>query len=305
VSRASPFSLRLASRLAPVSPGEGRALFAASACLFALMASSAALRPLRDALALSGDEQQLPWMIAGTLGATALVHPVFAALVARLPRSAFVPLVAHASAAALCAFWVALRFAPEGPARLAAARAFFVWAGVFNLFAPSVFWGLMADVFRSDQALRLFGVIGVGGTLGAALGSLVAASLVARVGPAWVLLASALLLEGALVLSRALLLERPPEDAPCLPAAPAPSVWEGARRVIVSPYLLGICAYLLLFTVTSTLLYLEQAHLVAGALEGTAARAALFARVDLAINLLTVLGQCPVTSRVLGALGVA
>ena len=42
-------------------------------------------------------------------------------------------------------------------------RSFFVWTSVFNLFITSLFWCFMADVFRSAQAKRLFGFIGVGG----------------------------------------------------------------------------------------------------------------------------------------------
>jgi len=48
---------------------------------------------------------------------------------------------------------------------------FFVWTTVFALFNTSIFWSLMADVFRSDQAKRMFGFIGVGGTFGSIVGS--------------------------------------------------------------------------------------------------------------------------------------
>ena len=41
-------------------------------------------------------------------------------------------------------------------------RVFFVWTTVFALFNTSIFWCLMADAFRSEQAKRLFGFIGVG-----------------------------------------------------------------------------------------------------------------------------------------------
>jgi len=43
------------------------------------------------------------------------------------------------------------------------ARAFFIWVSVFNLFAVSVFWSLMADLHDSDQGKRLFGFIAAGG----------------------------------------------------------------------------------------------------------------------------------------------
>jgi ATP/ADP translocase len=48
-----------------------------------------------------------------------------------------------------------------------AARTFFVWLSVFNLFVVSVFWSVMADLFTPTQGARLFGVIAAGGSIGA------------------------------------------------------------------------------------------------------------------------------------------
>ena len=80
---------------------------------------------------------------------------------------------------------------------------FYIWTSVYNLFITSVFWCLMADVFRSEQAKRLFGFIGVGGTLGSITGSLVTALLAQRIGTVNLLLVSVALLETAsLVVAR-------------------------------------------------------------------------------------------------------
>ena len=45
-----------------------------------------------------------------------------------------------------------------------AARAFFIWTSVYNLFVVSVFWSFMADLYTNAQAKRLFGFIAAGGT---------------------------------------------------------------------------------------------------------------------------------------------
>ena len=93
--------------------------------------------------------------------------PLFAALVERLPRRRFVPLVYHFFAANLVAFFFVLRGTPS----TTAARVFFVWTSVFNLFAVSIFWGFMADRFDRASAARRFGQIALGGTLGAMAGA--------------------------------------------------------------------------------------------------------------------------------------
>ena len=69
-------------------------------------------------------------------------------------------------------------------------RAFFVWTTVFALFNTSIFWCFMADAFRSDQAKRLFGFIGVGGTLGSIVGSAATAALAPKIGAVNLLLVS-------------------------------------------------------------------------------------------------------------------
>ena len=51
-----------------------------------------------------------------------------------------------------------------------AARVFFVWVSVFNLFVVATFWSLMADVFTREQAGRVFGFIWAGASTGGLIG---------------------------------------------------------------------------------------------------------------------------------------
>jgi AAA family ATP:ADP antiporter len=74
---------------------------------------------------------------------------------------------------------------------------------------------------------------------------------------------------------------------------------------VTSPYLGGIAAYVVLFTFTSSILYFEQARISKAALADHAARTALFARMDLAVNLLGVALQALATRAVLRSMGMA
>ena len=110
----------------------------------------------------------LKWLFTGTLLAMLVAHPLFAALVARWPRRKFVTAAYRFFIGCLVAFWALLWATPEGSdANLWIGRAFFVWTSVFNLFVVSVFWSFMTDIHRERRSRRLFGLIGVGGTLGA------------------------------------------------------------------------------------------------------------------------------------------
>ena len=95
----------------------------------------------------------------------------------------------HAFAASFVVFFGLLTLL-DGPARLVAGRFFFVYASVFNLLVVSVFWGFLADLFRSEQAKRLFGFIGLGGTVGGIAGGVLTVTLARRIGPVPLLLSS-------------------------------------------------------------------------------------------------------------------
>jgi MFS family permease len=73
----------------------------------------------------------------------------------------------------------------------ATTKAFFVWVSVFNLFVVSVFWSFMADLYRTEQARRLYGLIAAGGSVGAVTGPALTTVLALPLGPVNLLLVSA------------------------------------------------------------------------------------------------------------------
>ena len=190
-------------------------------------------------------------------------------------------------------------------------RVFFIWTSVFNLFVVSVFWCFMADVFRSEQAKRLFGFIGVGGTLGSITGSGVTAALAQRLGTVNLLLVSVTLLEIAV-----LVVTRFPA-APTVVATPARarqdeearpiggSMWAGITGVMRSSYLVGIACFLILYTVGNTFLYFQQADIIHRTYVSSAARTAILAKIEFAVQTLTVVTQIFLTGRVMRWLGLA
>lgn len=288
-----------------VEPGEGGAVAWAFAYFFLLLASYYILRPLRDEMGIAGGIAKLPWVFTGTFIAMLLAVPLFGFIASRLPRRRFLPLVYGFFIFNLLLFYAAFQVESW---RAPAARAFFIWASVFNLFVVSVFWSFMVDIFSSAQGKRLFGLIAAGGTVGAIAGPSLTALLVVPIGPMNLLLLSALLLGGALLCIRRLgrWSERATHnDKQRAPEALGGSVIAGLTLILRSRYLLGVAAFMLLFTTLSTFLYFEQAHIVAQSFDNSAARTRFFAMLDLAVNTLTVLVQVLVTSRLLSRLGVA
>lgn len=83
------------------------------------------------------------------------------------------------------------------------------------------------------------------------------------------------------------------------------SIWAGMRFVAASPYLLGICAYLVLLTMSATVLYLEQMALISRSITSPESRTRLFAGIDLTVNVLTFITQVWVTNRLVLRFGLA
>lgn len=296
----------LLRRLLQVRPEERKPLALAFAYFFFILSSYYVLRPIRDALGIAGGVDDLPWLFSGTLIATLLVTPLFSALVVKLPRRRFVAWSYRILMLCLLGFFAALS-GLSAEAQIWIGRGFFVWVSVFNLFAVSLFWAVMADTFRSEQAKRLFAIIAAGGTLGGLAGAAMTGGLVDAIGIEALLLLSAVLLECALRCMYGLsarmagLSTRQAEAADEIIGG---SVTAGYTRVMTSPYLLGICGYMLLYTLGSTFLYFLQAEIVAGAFADRESRVAYFAKVDLLVNLFTLLIQLGLASHIIRRIGV-
>jgi AAA family ATP:ADP antiporter len=296
------FALR---RLVDVEPHEVKLLFLSALYFFLVLTAYYILRPIRDEMGVRGGVQNLAWLFAGTLAGTLMVHPLFTWIVARYPRRQFIPLAYRFFSLNLVVFFVLMRLLPED-AGVWVGRIFFNWTSVFNLFVVSVFWAFMADIFRSEQGKRLFGFIAVGGTLGAMTGSAITAVLARGLGPVNLLLVSALFLEAAVWCVHRLgswvtdlgIGKREDEYVPI-----GGSILAGVTGAARSPYLLGIVLYMLLFTITSTALYFQQADIVSRSFSDSGARTSFFAQIDLWVNLLALITQLFLTNRLVKWLG--
>jgi len=176
---------RWLARVVAVRPGEIRALLWSFAYFFCLLAGYYVLRPLRDEMGIAGGVRNLQWLFTATFVVLLAAVPLFGAVVAKLPRRRFIPLVYHFFVVNIAIFWLLLSF---DIGKQNVARVFFVWISVFNLFAVSVFWSFMADLFAAEQGKRLFGFIAAGGSAGALAGPALTIWLAGRIasGQAWI-----------------------------------------------------------------------------------------------------------------------
>ncbi len=292
---------------------------------FTLLTGYYVLRPVRDALGATGDveavfpaalvdwaagygvqlgELTLQILFTGTFIAMLLMQPLYGALVSRFPRRVFLPVVYLAFIACLGGFY--LVFDSGLPGRGAV---FFIWVAVFNLFAVTVFWSFMSDIYDDADAKRLYGYIAAGGTIGGFLGPLITRSLVQQIGVPNLLLVSAGILALSVVcilrLGRWAKLREQALGRVGRDEAMGGSVLAGLRLLRDEP-LLRAMAVLMFFGVgVGTLLYNEQASIARTYFPGDAERTAYYANIDLAINITTILVQVFLTRLLMVRFGVA
>ncbi|MEG3191341.1 NTP/NDP exchange transporter [Lysobacter sp. D1-1-M9] len=292
---------------------------------FSLLCSYYVLRPVRDAMAASAEvtavfpQALLGWaqargvalgdftlqlLFSAVFIAMLVLQPVYGALVSRFPRRVFLPVVYLVFVGCLVGFyWL---FDREVAGRGAA---FFIWIMVFNLFAVSVFWSFMADVFDDAHAKRVYGYIGAGGTIGALVGPAITGVLVEPIGIANLLLVSGgLLLVCLLCILRlrpwALRRERLHHDSSG-ERAMGGSIIAGLKLVWQRPVLRALAAFMFFGVGVGTLLYNEQAAIVREFYPDAEAATRYYAMIDWAVNGLTLVVQLFVTRWLLQRHGLA
>jgi AAA family ATP:ADP antiporter len=304
--------VRRLERLVNIEPQEGWALFWSFSYFFALLCSYYIVRPLRDEMGIAGGVENLQWLFTGTFVVMLAAIPVFGWLTSRYRRSQFLPAIYIFFILNLLGFYGLFQ---SDIAQVHVARAFFIWASVFNLFVVSVFWSFMTDLYSDAQARRLFGFIAAGGTAGAITGPALTTTLALPLGPTSLLIVSAIFLGWALLAIQRLIKwsaktkhEETKQDNATEDKLNKPlggSVLAGIRLVFQSPYLMGIAILMLLYTTLATFLYFQQAQIIRDSFATSAERTTMFAAIDLAVNGLTIIFQIFLTSRLVKNLGLA
>jgi len=262
------------------------------------------LRPLREALGLARGIENVRHLFLVTVAATLLVAPLFGRVASRIPRHRLLAVSYRICAVLLLCFLCGLLCLPEA-AHGWISSVYYVFHSVFNLFVVSLFWAFMADHFSLAESKRLFPAIAMGGSLGAILGSFVSWQVAKHIGVFWLFAVAAALLELAVWLAASFARARSFADGHPPPSRPlgGPSL-AGLKACVQSPYLRGVALFVALVGIVSTFLYFTSLRLVAAASTSTAEQTALFAHINLWMQVGTLLAQAFVAARIMGRAGV-
>ena len=297
----------LLQKLFNIRQDEVAPTLASAAFFFCVLTALMVLRPAREALGMQRGLDAVRWLFIGTAVVTLAVNPVFGLLVSRMRRLPFIAATYGFFAASLMVFYGLLTLAPQSVGDVSG-MVFYVFFSVFNFFSTMVFWALMADRFTLEQSKRFFGVVAVGGTLGAMFGPWLAQVLAQPFGtPVLLLVAVTFLL---LAIGAAWLVTRLQPAATGRPVAAVDeaviggSAWSGFRASLTSPYLLGISGYVLILAVVTTFIYFTRLAMVAAVGTDLDTRTTVFAQIDLATQASTLVLQLIVTWHLMRRIGV-
>lgn len=305
------------NQILSLKKGEGKFLFIAVLFIFSLFVSYSLLRPIREALGISGGTGELKWLFLGTFIATIVGSILAMILSGMIKRKLYTDFIYGFFALNLIGFFALLHQIPQGSeAYLIVARSFYIWVSVFNIFVVSTAWSLLADVFSKEKSARLFGIISAGASLGGIFGAFFVSVLSKFIDVPSFIFISIICLGISIVLKNLLIKEaldlemlnlqsgfvsiKDRFDKPIGSKNP----FVGFFLIIKSRYLLALLGFILLLTSVSTFLYMEQARIISGMFESREARAAAFANIDFIVQLSSFAIQIFITSKIVQFFGI-
>ncbi|MCA9264616.1 MAG: hypothetical protein KDA60_12235, partial [Planctomycetales bacterium] len=310
--------LALFSRLrlaVPEISGEERASLTWSFLwFFSLLFGYYLIRPLREGLALQGDQDFLARLFLIVFFVMLAAVPAYGWLATRFSRPQLVRVLYHGAAASLALFSVWMFVLPNLSVEVHwqqwTTGAFYVFVSVYNMFVVSLFWSVLADIFSSGQGKRLFGLVAAAGTTGGMCGSLVTATIVERVGIPAILFGSAMTLECCIIAATRLekaaqaMRQQSADVTPTPPTeAAGGGIWDGVVEIGKSPYLAAFCVFLLFGKMCATTVYFAQNQIIPAHLPTSDARAAFFGKVNMSVQIATLLLQTFVAGQLMRRAG--
>lgn len=187
---------RFLSLFTNVRPGEGGTAILLMANVFTVLTAYYIIKPVREALILGEAGAEIKsYASAGQAALFLLIIPLYGMLASRVNRIWLINGVTTFFISNLVVFFVL------GKMGAALGVVFYLWVGLFNLMLVAQFWALANDVYTQKKGERLFGVVGIGASLGAIFGALVAGWLFDPLGPYAMMLVTAALLVVCMLLT--------------------------------------------------------------------------------------------------------
>ena len=269
-----------------------------------LMSAYYILRPVRDAMASDWTDAEVSWLWTLNFFISTAVVAIYGFAVSRVRFRLLVPGMYGFFALSFVAFYVLASAVAD---RTLIDKSFYVWVSVFSLFHISVFWSFMSDLFNKEQAGRLFSIIAAGASVGGIIGPFIPSFFSAALGSDNLMLIASILLLIPIPMIfylqslKSTELHNVESSAKSATRAIGGNPFAGFKMFFSNPYLLAIGLFIFLYTGISSFVYFELKNLLADL--GRAERTAIWAQMDLAVNILSIATGLFATGRIVTRFG--
>ncbi|MDT8392913.1 MAG: Npt1/Npt2 family nucleotide transporter [Bacteroidales bacterium] len=228
---------------------------------------------------------------------------VFVWLYRKLTRQWLITTIASFFALMFVVFAFVVETSPEAPFAI---WTFYIFGDMYNTMLVTLFWAFTNDVFTAKRAKSAYGIIGLGGILGGIFGATIVTTLVQNVGRSTLLISSVipmLLIIGISIYvnrrERSIRETQSPDKQD-----QSNSVWEGARLVFRSKYLLSIAAIIAIYELVSNIVDFQLSAAIAMSVNSGLETDAYFGMVGMVTNISSIIVQMFITVTVMKRFGV-
>ena len=268
-----------------------------------LMTAYYILRPVRDAMASDWTDAEVSWLWTLNFFISTGIVALYGMAVSKFRFRLLVPTMYSIFAGSFVMFYLLGSISDD---RTLIDKAFYVWVSVFSLFNISVFWSFMSELFSKEQSGRLFGIISVGASVGGLIGPSITAFFSVSIGiDNLMLIASMMLLIPIPIIfylqSKATDLNNEKLDLTPTSHPIGGNPIAGFKMLFSNPYLMSIALFIFLYTGISSFIYFELKNLLSDL--SRPERSAIWAQMDLAVNILSISIGLFATGRIVGKFG--
>lgn len=292
------------TKISKIEASEAKAVLCSFLFVVVLMSAYYILRPVRDAMASDWTDAEVSWLWTLNFFISTAVVAVYGIAVSRFRFRLLVPAMYAIFALTFVVFYLLASTAAD---RTLVDKSFYVWVSVFSLFHISVFWSFMSDLFSKEQAGRLFSIIAAGASVGGLVGPSIPSFFSASLGTDNLMLIASLMLLIPIPIIfylQSLKVSELDNKEPKLQAprgAIGGNPFAGFKMFFSNPYLLAIGLFIFLYTGISSFVYFELKNLLSAL--SRPERTAVWAQMDLAVNILSIATGLFATSRIVGKFG--
>jgi len=274
-----------------------------------------ALRPLKKGLFVEhlGAHTELYAKLAN-IGVAMLAVVVFTALYNRFGSRRLIPTLCAIFAVALLVFAGVL--SGGGAPAPWMNWAFYLFGDAWSTVWVTTFWAYLTELTRTDQSKRLYGLIGAGGVIGGLMANFTVWQYIQKSGIGVLLAGAAVVtvIVAAIVLRLETIARRPgaaisrqasasPKTTSEKTAPKGNPVFDGARLVVASKYLLAIAMITFLYEINSQILDYQYSS-AAETIQGAGGTQAFFGRVGTIIGVISVVTQLFLVSFITRTFGI-